>query len=72
MGIHGHGSLPVRLEKTATATFLASDIEFIMPGPWEVRLFFLKSATKNNSCDSEVEDLNPASVIELKEVPVEI
>jgi len=33
----GHGSAPVKLERLDVGTFLASEIFFIMPGPWDIR-----------------------------------
>jgi hypothetical protein len=33
----GHGSSPVKMERTDVGRFKASEIFFIMPGPWEIR-----------------------------------
>lgn len=33
----GHGSSPVTLERTDVGRFKATEIFFIMPGPWEIR-----------------------------------
>ena len=33
----GHGSSPVKMERTDVGRYKASEIFFIMPGPWEIR-----------------------------------
>ena len=33
----GHGSSPVKIERLDVGVFKASEIFFIMPGPWDIR-----------------------------------
>jgi hypothetical protein len=34
----GHGSSPVTVTKISDTHFLATEVFFIMPGPWEIRI----------------------------------
>ncbi len=34
----GHGSAPVKLDKLGPAQFRVTNVYFIMPGDWEIRL----------------------------------
>lgn len=40
----GHGSSPVKIERVDVGRYRASEIFFIMPGPWDIR-YQLKSGT---------------------------
>ncbi len=35
---HGHGSYPVKIKKLSIGRYLVSDIFFVMPGKWQVRI----------------------------------
>lgn len=41
----GHGSVPVKLKKIADGEYEVSDVQFIMPGKWEIK-FQLKDGSQ--------------------------
>lgn len=43
----GHGSSPVKIQKTADGIYLVSKVYFIMPGDWEIRLQIKDKETLN-------------------------
>lgn len=49
----GHGSVPTSVVKLDTGTYLVSNIYFIMPGDWEIRVQ-IKSESHSESQLSEV------------------
>lgn len=74
MGIHGHGSLPVKLVQLSEGKYKLENFMFIMPGPWELRLYLLESLPPYEGlCDPEVEaEFDPSTIIELQEIKLEI
>jgi hypothetical protein len=72
MGIHGHGSVPVTLTELEPGRYRVSDIEFIMLGPWEVRIFLFNQPAADDSCDVEIDGLNPDIIVELQEVKIDV
>ena len=74
MGIHGHGSLPVKLIQLSEGKYKLENFMFIMPGPWELRLYLLDSLPPYEGlCDPEVEtEFDPSTIIELQEIKLEI
>ena len=43
----GHGSSPVKVQKVADGVYRASQVYFIMPGDWEIRLQIKNQETSN-------------------------
>ena len=43
----GHGSSPVKIQKTADGIYRVSKVYFIMPGDWEIRLQIKDKETSN-------------------------
>lgn len=41
----GHGSAPVTISSSDQQTFSVTDVYFIMPGDWEVRIYLQNGAT---------------------------
>ncbi|MBS1970544.1 MAG: FixH family protein [Bdellovibrionales bacterium] len=41
----GHGSAPVKVEKTNPGQYLVSDVYFVMPGDWEIQIKLKNGAT---------------------------
>ena len=74
MGIHGHGSIPVEVEHVSEGTYHLKNFQFIMPGPWELRLYLLDSLPPYEGlCDPEVEtEFDPSTIIQLQEIKLEI
>ena len=74
MGIHVHGSIPVEVEHVSEGTYHLKNFQFIMPGPWELRLYLLEYLPQYEGlCDPIIEkDFDPSSIVELQEIKFEV